>query len=79
MRGVTELEVDWASEEAPGLAEPPPLNLVFLQDMQEGAYTEEKKKSVAGQFAVKYRPETQCWTQKLNRKDYDVDKYFLLL
>jgi hypothetical protein len=34
--------------------------------MQEGAYPEEKKKSVAGQFAaVKYRSETYCWTQKL--------------
>ena len=69
MRGVTELEVDWASEEAPGLAEPPPLNLVFLQDMQEGDYPEEKKKSVAGQFAVKYRSEMHSGTQKLNRKD----------
>ncbi len=27
----------------------------------------EKKKSVAGQFAVKYKSETYCWTQKLNR------------
>jgi hypothetical protein len=37
-----------------------------MQDMQEGAYPEEKKKSVAGQFAaVKYRSETYCWTQKL--------------
>jgi hypothetical protein len=35
-----------------------------------------KKKSVAGQFAaVKYRSETYCWTQKLNREDYGVDKY----
>ena len=32
-----------------------------MQDMQEGAYPEEKKKSVAGQFAtVKYRSETYC-------------------
>eukprot|EP00001_Collodictyon_triciliatum_P036382 06562_1 len=30
-----------------------------------------KQKSVAGQFAaVKYRSETYCWTQKLNREDY---------
>jgi hypothetical protein len=34
MRGVTVLEVDWASEEAPDLAETP-LNQVLLQDMQE--------------------------------------------
>jgi hypothetical protein len=25
----------------------------------------EKKKSVPGQFAVKYRPETYCWTEKV--------------
>jgi hypothetical protein len=36
----------------------------------------EKKKIVAGQFEVKYRSETYCWTQKLNREDYDVDKYW---
>jgi len=35
-----------------------------------------KKKSVAGQFAeVKYKSETYCWTKKLNREDYGVDKY----
>ena len=39
----------------------------------------EKKKSVAGQFAVKYRSETYSWTQKLNREDYGVDKYWALL
>ena len=39
----------------------------------------EKKKSVAGQFAVKYKSETYCWTQKLNREDYGVDKYWVLL
>ena len=39
----------------------------------------EKKKSVAGQFAVKYRSETYCWTQKPNREDYGVDKYWVLL
>ena len=38
----------------------------------------EKENSVAGQFAVKYMSETYCWTQKLNRGDYGVDKYFLL-
>ena len=40
----------------------------------------EKKKSVAGQFAVKYKSETYCWTQIL-REDYGVDKstgYWLL-
>ena len=36
----------------------------------------EKKKSVAGQFAVKYKSETYCWTQKLSREDYGVDKYW---
>jgi hypothetical protein len=45
--------------------------------MQEDAYPK-KKKSVVGQFAaVKYRSETYCWTQKLNREDYVVDKYCL--
>jgi hypothetical protein len=41
----------------------------------------EKKKSVAGQFAVKYQTETHCWTKELNREDYGVHKtwYFLLL
>ena len=48
--------------------------------MQEGAYPKAKKKSVAGQFAaVKYRPEKYCWTQKLNREDDGVDKYWVLL
>ena len=41
------------------------------------AYPEENKKSIPGQFAaVKYRSETYCWTQKLNREDYGVDKYW---
>ena len=39
----------------------------------------EKKKSVAGQFAVKYKSETYSQTQKINKEDYGVDKYFLLL
>jgi hypothetical protein len=40
----------------------------------------EKEESVAGQFAVKYRPETNCaGTQKLNREDYGVDKCWVLL
>jgi hypothetical protein len=39
----------------------------------------EKKKSVAGQFAVKYKSETYCRTQKLNREDYGVDKSWVLL
>ena len=51
-----------------------------MQDMQEGAYPKKKKKSVAGQFAVvKDTSETYCWTQKLKREDYGVDKYFLCL
>ena len=46
-----------------------------MPDMQEGAYPK-KKKSVADQFAaVKYRSEKYCWTQKLNREDYD--KYWV--
>ena len=50
-----------------------------MQDMQEDAYPK-KKKSAADQFgAVKYRSETYCWTQKLNREDYGVDKYWVLL
>ena len=39
----------------------------------------EKKKSVAGQVAVKYKSETYCWTRKLNKEDYGVDKYWVLL
>jgi hypothetical protein len=34
----------------------------------------EKKKSVAGHFAVKYESQTHCWTKKLNRQGYGVDK-----
>ena len=46
--------------------------------MLEGAYPKKKEKSVAGQFAaVKYRLETYCWTQKLKREDYGVDKYWM--
>jgi hypothetical protein len=46
--------------------------------MQEGTYPKKKKQSVAGSFAaVKYRSETYCWTQKLNREDYEVDKYWV--
>jgi hypothetical protein len=43
-----------------------------MQDVQEGAYPIKKKKSVADQFAVKYRSETYCRTQRLNREDYGV-------
>ena len=39
----------------------------------------EKEKSVAGQFAVKYKPETCCWTKNLNTKDHGIDKYWVLL
>jgi hypothetical protein len=50
-----------------------------MQDMQEGACPKRKKESFAGQFAaVKYRSETYGWTQKLNRKDYGVDKYWVI-
>jgi hypothetical protein len=38
--------------------------------MQDGAYPKKRKKSVAGQFAVKYRSETCGWTKNLNREDY---------
>ena len=47
-------------------------------NMQERAYSKKMKKSVAGQFAaVKYRSETYCWTQKQNREDCWVDKYWV--
>ena len=53
---------------------------IMVQDMQEGAYPEENKKSVADQFAVvKYRSGTYCWTKKMNREDYGVDKYWGVL
>ena len=39
----------------------------------------EKKESVAGQFAVKYTSGTYCWTKKLKKEDYGVDKYWVLL
>ncbi len=39
----------------------------------------EKKKSLPGQFAVKYKSETYCWTPKLNRVDYGVHKYWVPL
>jgi hypothetical protein len=39
----------------------------------------EKEKSVAGQFAVKYKSETYSWTQKRNREDYEGNKYWVLL
>ncbi len=38
-----------------------------------------KTKSAAGQFAVKYKSETYCWTKKRNKEDYGVDKYWALL
>jgi hypothetical protein len=38
----------------------------------------EKEKSVSGQFAVKYKTETYCCTDKLNKEDYGVDKHFFL-
>jgi len=39
----------------------------------------EQKKSVAGQFAGKYKSETYFWTQKLNRDDCGVHKYWVPL
>ncbi len=39
----------------------------------------EKKKSVSDQFAFKYKSETHCCTEKLNKEDYGVDKYFFLM
>ena len=46
-----------------------------------GVKSVEKEKSVAGQFAVKYKSETYCWTQNPNKEDYGVTRtvYFLLL
>jgi hypothetical protein len=46
-----------------------------MQDVQKGAYPKKRKKSAADQFAVvKYRSETYCWTQKLNREYYGVER-----
>jgi len=39
----------------------------------------QKKMSVVDQFTVKYRTEAYSWTQKLNREDYGIDKYWVLL
>ena len=39
----------------------------------------ETKKRFAGQFAVKYKKEASCWTHSLNKEDYGVDKYWVLL
>ena len=39
----------------------------------------ETEKRVVGQFAVKYKKETSCWTHSLNKEDYGVDKYWVLL
>jgi hypothetical protein len=45
-----------------------------------GVVTSVERRSVAGQFAIKYKSETYCWTQKLNREDYGFDNgSFLLL
>jgi hypothetical protein len=30
-------------------------------------------------FAVKYKAEMYCWTQKLKREDYGVDTYWVIL
>jgi len=38
----------------------------------------QKKKSVAGQFAVNYKSETYCRTKKLNEEDYGVHEYWVL-
>lgn len=39
----------------------------------------EKKRSTADQFAVKYKTETSCWTQKLSKEDHGIDKYSYFL
>ena len=39
----------------------------------------DKKTSVDGQFAVNYKSVTHYWTQRLNKEDYGVDKYWVLL
>ena len=38
-----------------------------------------KKKRGTGQFAVKYKTETTCWTKKLRKEDYGINKYLVLL
>ena len=35
----------------------------------------DKTKIVVGHFTVKYKSETYCRTQELNKEDYGVDKY----
>jgi hypothetical protein len=43
-----------------------------------GGCLSKRRVFLAGQFAaVKYRSETYCWTKKLNRVDYGVDKYWV--
>ena len=37
------------------------------------------KKKSCWPVCSKYRSETYCWTQKLNREDYGVDEYWVLL
>jgi hypothetical protein len=43
-----------------------------------GVKSVEKEKSAVGP-AVKYESERYCWTQKLNREDYGLHKYLVLL
>jgi len=38
-----------------------------------------KKKSFSDQFTVKYKSEKYFGTPKLNKEDYGVDKYWVLL
>jgi hypothetical protein len=45
---------------------------------KHGADTPRRRCAYAWKEPVKYRSETYCWTQKLNRKDYGVDEYWVL-
>ena len=47
----------------------------FSTGWSVGVVKRVEKKSVAGQFAVKYRSEAHSWTQKLIKEDYGVNKY----
>ena len=54
-------------------------NLFLSVNKKPNYYYYKKKKSVACQFTVKYKSETYCWTQKLNKENYGVDWVLLVV
>ena len=36
-------------------------------------------KTLKGRFSSQFKSETYCWTKKLNKEDYGVDRYWVLL